>query len=144
MIYQTIKTSLISIFLVASMSLIPAHAGYCDTYNNADEPSPADIFCPILKIVNLVVTVAGVLLVIMVVFGGIKLAMSFGDPKGLAGATLSWTWVVIGFFIVVGFFAIYVIIVNLLGIPGFNTPDAIFQQLQERWVDFLRAAGVVS
>ncbi len=42
--------------------------------------------------------------------------MATGDPRGLEGAKQTWTYAVYGFFVVVGFTAIIMIIGKLLGI----------------------------
>jgi len=138
--YQLFKY--IFIILLVFFSASPAYAGYCDNYD-PDEPTLSNFLCPVVRIVNVVVGVAGVLLIALIVFGGIKLSMSFGDPKGLAGATLSWTWMVIGFLIIVGFFVIYMIVVNLFGIDSFSSPDGIFSEILLRWDAFLRSMCIV-
>ena len=142
MIYQVFKPLLVTLFFVISLSVVPVHAGYCDDID-LDNPNPVHLICPIVRFVNVFLMFGGVVLLIMIVWGAIKLSMSFGDAKGLAGAQLSWTWMVVGFFILVGFFLVYVIIVNLLGIKGFATPDAIFQELMSRWEVFLKQACVI-
>jgi len=81
-----------------------------------DPPALSSIFSIIANILSVAVTVAGLVLVVMIAYGVWKSSMATGDPRGLEGAKQTWTYAVYGFFVVVGFTAIIMIIGKLLGI----------------------------
>jgi hypothetical protein len=79
---------------------------------------------------------------VIVVYGGIKLSMSFGDPKAFEGGKTTWTYAVIGFAVVLGFFLILAIVMGILGSTYYTTPDSFFTELQSRIRDFLTGMQV--
>ncbi len=62
----------------------------------------------------------GIIFAIMIGIGAIKLAVSLGDPKGLEGASRTWTYALVGVAIVLG----AVTLVSLIGrVLGLNLGD---------------------
>lgn len=95
-----------------------------------DAPNIASIVCILGRVFNLAILVVGGILVFMIGYGIWKSSMALGDPKALASAKQTWTYAIIGFFIVVAFFAIFGIILQLLGLPVL-TPADLMTRLEE-------------
>ncbi|OGC50180.1 hypothetical protein A3A69_01025 [candidate division WWE3 bacterium RIFCSPLOWO2_01_FULL_37_15] len=106
----------------------------CDipvTGEDAAAPNITQIVCPFARILNLMVLVVGVVFVIMGLYGAIKIATSWGDPKGLQLSQQTWTHAIAGLAIVLGFFAIILIILNILGITDYQSPGDAFEKIME-------------
>ena len=69
------------------------------------------------NILSLVFTVAGILLLIYLMLGGLQMMFAKGDPKAVAGAWAKITNALIGFVIVFAAFWIVQIFGNVLNIP---------------------------
>lgn len=104
-------------------------------------PSPLALICILARVINAFILFAGVVMVIMVAYSGIKLATSFGDTKGFAGARNTWTYIVIGSLIVIGVFALILIVANLLGI-NFTGPNSLVVEIEEFLINLLDVAQV--
>ena len=107
-----------------------------------EDPGPTDFLVPFARIFNLLLMVAGGALIIMLLYGAIKLSMALGKPMEYQGAQKTFTYAIVGFGIVVGFFAIWLIITNALGITAFTSPDAIFQSMRDTINTFLEEGQV--
>ena len=70
----------------------------------------------IMRVVNTLLMVAGLVLVAMVGYGVVKATLATGDSRALEGAKSTWTYALYGFFIVVGSTAIVVIVTGILGV----------------------------
>ena len=81
----------------------------------ADVPELSSIVAILGRILNIAVGVAGIALVVMIAYGVIKSSLATGDPRGLEGAKATWTYALYGFFIVVAFFALFLIISRFVG-----------------------------
>jgi len=83
------------------------------------DPPTFDELRPILvRIINVFIMCAGLVLVAMIAYGVWKSSLAAGDPRGLEGAKSTWTYALYGFFIVVGVFAIIMIIEGIIGISS--------------------------
>ncbi len=92
-----------------------------------DEDIPAEyLVCPFKRVFNAAILLAGVLLTIMILVGVIKMSLAMGNPEGLKAASANWTYVIYGFLVIVGFAAIYSIIVTSLGLSYFSTFSEVF------------------
>jgi hypothetical protein len=112
MIFKSIKKYLI--FLTSILL-----SGYVVCFAKAmgeDPPLLSSIVNVAGRVLNIAVGVAGLVLVVMVAYGVWKSSLASGDPRGLEGAKLTWTYALYGFFIVVGFFAAVLIISRLIGV----------------------------
>lgn len=103
--------------------------------------SPAQIVCPAVKFVNVLLYFSGAVFVLMILIGSIKYATSLGDPKGAQGANLTLTYAVIGFLAVLAVFTILNIATRLFGINPAFTSLNIFAVIQARICDFLYNGG---
>lgn len=118
--HQTFKI-LIAITLIAGvfgLSPRPAYAVDCSYNPNTSTeiaPDPAEIVCPVVRVVNIFLLSSGAILIIMLLFGGVKLAMAHGDPKGYQAATGTWTMALVGFFVVVGAITLLTVVGKLIG-----------------------------
>jgi uncharacterized protein YhhL (DUF1145 family) len=84
--------------------------------NTINHLSPLKVVCPFARLLNVALYSAGIVFVIMLVYGGIKLSMAQGDPKAMQAVKGTWTWAVIGFGVVIGFIALLSIATGLFGI----------------------------
>lgn len=84
---------------------------------SGEAPNPVNFVCVVGRVINVLVLVAGLGLVYMILWGALKLSMSQGDPKGYIGAQNTWFYAFVGFLIVTGFFAIYTILAQIIGLP---------------------------
>lgn len=131
--------------LTAALLLTPQTASAavdCSNLTSGDAPTPVQIVCPLLRVVNFMVLVVGAVFVIMILYGAIKLSMALGDPKGLEGARQTWTWTIVGGLIVLGFFAIFTIVVGIFGSSQFPTFNTFSDRLEDSIVGLMCEAGV--
>lgn len=70
----------------------------------------------IMRVVNTLLIVSGLVLVAIVGYGVVKATLATGDSRALEGAKSTWTYALYGFFIVVGSTAIVVIVTGILGV----------------------------
>jgi hypothetical protein len=90
---------------------------------SAGPPTLAQVLCPIIRVVNIAILGAGAIFVLMLLYGGVKLTLALGDPKGFEGAKNTITWAVIGFLIIIGVISILFIASRLFGIQfDFTNP----------------------
>ena len=115
-------SSTISYFLILLSLVSPVFA--------QEQIDAAEFISPLRRMFNLALMLAAGVLFVMLVFGALKMASALGDPKGWQGASLTWTWGVLGFLIIVGFFALYRIIVGVFGFGDATSPDAFFTNLE--------------
>lgn len=136
---------LIPLFLVFFM-VSPVFAAdlNCDAITqDSGPPHPLQILCPLKRGLNVAIAFVGVVLPIMIVIGGIKLALAVGDPKGLEAARGTWTWAIIGSIVILGFFTIMLIISRLLGIDNlFASPNDIFDAIQRFFEELFAEIGI--
>jgi len=104
-------------------------------------PDPRAVVCIIARVINVFVGMGAVAFVYMILFGALKLSMSQGDPKGYIGAQNTWFYALIGFLIVAGFFSVYVIIANTLGLPV-PGPNLFLTRIEEGIKGFMDAACI--
>jgi hypothetical protein len=120
-------------------------ANFCQDLQNSagsgEAPDPRGIVCLLVRIINVFVLVAGLALLYMILWGALKLTMSYGDPKGFMGAQNTWLYAFIGFLIVIGFFTAYVVLANTLGLPT-PSPTGVQNALLEAIGGLLEAAEV--
>jgi len=134
------------IFFVIAFFLQFTFAAYdCNRVWNAlqsgEAPSPMGLLCPIARIFNIFVLSVAVVFLIMIAYGAIKGSMALGDVKAVISAKNTWTHAIIGLAIVIGFFAIYVILANVLGI-GVLSPDDIRQRIEDGILSLLRTGQI--
>lgn len=112
-----------------------------------DEPPSLEMLvCPIVRVFNMIILLVGVVLIIMIIYGAIKLALSLGDPKGLESAKATWVHAGIGLGIVLGFWGILTILMNRFGITnatrGFTSPMDPFNKAGDGITNLLEAIGI--
>jgi hypothetical protein len=131
--WRKILPSLLVFFLFIGFS----HNAYalsiagCDVASNSGAPSPDQILCPVVRIFNILLLISGVALATFIGYGAIKLSASLGDPKAYEGAVRTFQFAIIGFFIVVGSFAIlFILDKTIFGeAMGFSSPQDIFNAI---------------
>ena len=69
------------------------------------------------RILNIVITLAGIAAFVMIIVGGFKYLMSGGDPKQAESAQATITWAVIGLVIAIASWFILKFIQQFTGIP---------------------------
>lgn len=133
---------LFSIFLLC----FPAFAYDCSQLssdlNSGQAPSPLAIVCIIARVINVFILFVGIVLIVMIAYSAIKLSLTLGDPKGFKGVQSTWQYIIIGTFVVLGFFAIFRIVTHVLGISNFYDPNALVQRIEDGITRFLQAAGI--
>ena len=107
----------IFVFLISTFNI--AHAASCVSDNTT--PDMIGILCPIFKLANIAILLGGGVFGAMIAVGAIKLAVSMGDPKGLEAAGKTWTYALIGAFIVIGSVAIVKILSTTFGLDFYDT-----------------------
>jgi hypothetical protein len=106
------RKHLISLFLLTNAVL--GSSSFCLAAGSGDLRQLPSITSVAGNIFNVVVGVAGLVLVVMIAYGVWKSSMAVGDPRGLEGAKQTWTYAVFGFFVVVGVVAGVIIMGKLL------------------------------
>lgn len=104
-------------------------------------PDPRALVCIIARVINVFVGVGMVVFIYMILFGALKLSMAQGDPKGYVGAQNTWFYALIGLLIVVGFFGVYLIAANTLGLPT-PGPNLFLDRIEEGIAGFMEASCV--
>ena len=122
------KTLLTIWILFLTFTFNTAYAVECSGIN-PETIEAAQILCPIQRVFNAIILLAGIFLAIMVLWGAQKLALSFGNPDKLKSAVDTWKFALLGFLIIVGAISIYSIIRTALGIGGFVGPQEIFDSI---------------
>lgn len=122
-IYKYIKTLITLVILVTSLNIAYTQAVNCASFNaetlNFQDPNELKyILCPVRKIITIGIFASSAVLIVMLAYGGIKAALSFGEPKALMGAKNTWTWAVIGTFLVIIALSIVSMIFGMLGVGG--------------------------
>lgn len=135
---------LISFLYILAYGIFTAHAiNY--KYGDLDNPYPTDFLVPLARVFNAFIIFAGVVFVVVVIYGAIKISMSFGDPRKLEGAKGVLTYAVYGLAVVLVFFIGVALVATAFGIPflqTFSSPDAIFEWIAQGIEEFLTAAKV--
>jgi hypothetical protein len=84
---------------------------YYNTINNPVDPKALMyLICPVQSIINIGLGFVGASLILMILYGAVKLVMANGDPKQLEGARLVWTWAFFGALVVL----FSIVIVNIV------------------------------
>ena len=111
-------------FMVSSIFITRSCAADLDQNPSLDQLSGI-----LGRVFNTLVYASGVVLVAMIAYGIIKSSMAAGDPRGLEGAKQTWTYAVYGFFVIVLFFSIFLIITRALGISSLSSPGSILRNI---------------
>ncbi|MEO0132997.1 MAG: hypothetical protein ABIK73_08735 [candidate division WOR-3 bacterium] len=88
-------------------------------------PSPLAILCPVARITNILILSSAAVFVIIILISSIKYSLAQGDIKALQASKMTLTWGVLGFFAVIGVFAILTIIQNLFDLSNNPIIDPI-------------------
>lgn len=110
-----LKQTKISSILFLSTLFYAAIPVFADINN---EPKFDDLRPILVRIINVLLISSGAVLVAMIAYGVWKSSLATGDPRGLEGAKLTWTYAIYGFFVIVGAFAIFIIAQGMLGISS--------------------------
>jgi hypothetical protein len=124
----------------AVSSLNTSYALDCNLTGSA--PTPGQIFCPFLRLFNLALVAGGVLLLIFIVIGAIKMSTALGDPKGLKASYDTWIYAFIGVFVILGTLAIFAILDRTFGLGlrhyiGLGGVNSIFDRISVAWESML-------
>lgn len=78
--------------------------------------NPLAVVCPVVRILNVLMIMAGVTLVVMILFSAYRYASSTGDPKAIQGAQNTLTYAIIGFVVIIGVYALIRILASIFGL----------------------------
>lgn len=106
----------------------------CSVRGNSP-PRLEQIVCPFARVINVMIYAGGAILVIMLLWGAIKLALAVGDPKGMQAASMTWTYALLGFAIIVGGVLMITIIGRLLGWEVGDPFSLIYTRIQNFGID---------
>lgn len=136
---QVFKTLIAIVFLVGmfGLSTRPAYAISCGAVTTGGAPAPQEIVCSLARITNILLLSAGAFLLIMLLIGGLKLSLAHGDPKGMQAASGTWTYAIIGFFVIVGSITLLTLVGKLIG-WNYTSP---FDSLQTAIIKFTTMVG---
>ena len=102
------------------------------------EKNPSSILyllCPLQSAIWLGMFFVGAVLIILILYGGIKALMSTGDARQLEGAKMVWTYAILGTLIVL--LAVFIIQITFKLLGSNNTPFNLIGGLQEAFDLFL-------
>lgn len=146
------RVSVITVFILFvymwSFIAMPNNALAFDPQVDCNKPlsskaaDPRFIICPFIRILNLGLYASGIALAIFIGYGAIKMSLALGDPKGLQGASKTWTFALIGFFIIVGSIFIISVTAKLFGNTSLSY-SFIFNKISENWIDLLGKLGIL-
>jgi len=117
---SSLLPSLMTFLFTAELFILKVFAADLD--NN---PSLDQINGIIGRIFNTLVYASGGVLVALIAYGVIKASLATGDPRGLEGAQQTWTYAVYGFFVIVLFFSIFIIVAKIFGITSITSPSSV-------------------
>jgi len=86
---------------------------------------------PVSRVLNIAIASSSVVFALYVIYSGVKLSLAYGDAKGFEAAKWSLTYAVIGFGIIMAFFVILRIVLNLFGVGEFKEASSIFPKVEE-------------
>ncbi len=131
---KVLRSVLIFTLLITAFNVFsePAYAVNCTPLSD-EAPGPQDIICPVIRIVNIALLSSGAVLILMLLWGGVKLALAIGDPKAMQAASATWTWAIIGFAVVIGGATLLKIVAGWFGWEAdfLNPFDTLQQKIQE-------------
>jgi hypothetical protein len=93
------------------------------------------MLCPLQSAIWLGLFFVGAVLIILILYGGIKALMSTGDARQLEGAKMVWTYAILGTLVVLLSVFIIQIAFNLLG--SSNNPFSLTGKLGNTLKNFL-------
>lgn len=120
---QILSKLIISGLLVFSLVIPLSTAHAIDCSGSLDNPTIDQLMCPIIRVVNILAYAVGAIFIIVLIWGAFKLAMAQGDPKAYASAINTWYWLVVGAFVVVGYFAFTTVLSKAFGFQMVNPLD---------------------
>jgi hypothetical protein len=113
--YQLFKKSLISLFSILILLVFPSlvladpRSGSTDIdVNNVSISQLGDI---IKRVIDALFGIAGAVIILIIIVGGVRYILSAGDPKAVQSAKGTITFAVIGLVIIL----LAVVIVNVIG-----------------------------
>lgn len=123
--YIVIKKIVVAALLLGVFTVVvpvDAQAATIDVLSSCDANSEGKvcqgggggIFAMIKGIVNLLITVGGIIATIMIIVGGIRYSTSGGDPKGVSGGRDTIVYSVVGLVVSIMAFAIVNFVLNRL------------------------------
>ncbi|HLD51504.1 hypothetical protein A3K34_04500 [candidate division WWE3 bacterium RIFOXYC1_FULL_40_10] len=147
---KNIITFLVTIAFISTLTGSYAQAtwrDYCELEATSQDPPPEAIICPIGKLLTIGVYAVGAVFVAVMAFGAWKMSMALGDARALEGAKMTWTYAVMGLFIVLAFFGSFSMISGMLGIRSdtfIATPEALVDKMAEGLSNLLEVAQVTT
>lgn len=116
----------LSVFFVFSNFIVRA-ADYSDV-----RTTPlSDVVNVVKRAFNVLIAASGVIFAIYIIYAAVKLSLSYGDPEGFNQAKYSLLYSLIGYIIILGFFLLVRLVLNLFGSNAGSTPDDPFSKLME-------------
>ena len=103
------------LYLLLAFNFVFTFAAGCGL-SGTEDPDPAEFACILEKIITIAIVVAGLIFIAMVSYGGVKLALAFGDPKGYAGAISTWQYALIGVFVIILIGGVLSVVGKLIGV----------------------------
>lgn len=125
-----------SIFLiVSSLTFTGSVYASCDGFKAemqaGETPHLAQIICPLIALFNIAILVLAGVFVGFIIYGAIKASMALGDPKGIKGAQQTWTYAVVGAFVVLLGFSIIVIVARIFGYDSIGSLSGMMDSLYD-------------
>jgi len=74
----------------------------CSTYLGSSPPDVKGLFCVVVAAINLLLTFAGTVALMFLIYGGFQYIVSGGDEKALMTAKNTITYAILGLFLVLG------------------------------------------
>lgn len=137
------------VLLNLQASFFAAHAqqveAFCASVNIIDPenpPSVAAMICPLVRILNILFFAAAAVFAIMVAYGGIKMNLAMGDPKGFESAKLTIFYAFMGLFVCLGAGTIVIILSNLLGVTTFKNTNDLLAGFLCNFKNLMSALGI--
>jgi len=122
-LYSVILFSIVSLIFLFDISIIQASSGEYGLDQVPDELPRDDIAAVIVRIINYVVGLVGIILLVMLIYGGVMYMTSAGNEDQAGKAKKVLTYAIIGIVIVAFSFLITQFIVGALTGSGSNPPS---------------------
>lgn len=139
--FNKIKYKLNTFILIAlAFSNFNTAQAQCGTIQN--QADLTQIWCPIVRVLNAMYVLGGVIFICMVFVTAYKFAMAQGDPRELQGAKQSLTYTIAGFAVTVSVYVIVSIIGVSFGSSNVADTNNAFRSIGEALCDISDLAGI--
>lgn len=107
-------------------------------YSNVQATPITEVVDVAKRAFNVAIAASGVVFAMYIIYAAVKLSLSYGDPEGFNQAKYSLTWSLIGYLVILSFFVIVRLVLNLFGSSAAPTANDPFSKFFEGLSSFYK------